>query len=59
MKPKEIAVITVKQLIETNLNKVHNELRTNRRQINDLASKQMVLKKEISELYNLRKSFKI
>jgi len=55
-KPKEVAVITVKNLVESNLNKVHNELRANRKQINDLAFKQMVLKKEIAELYKLRKT---
>ena len=54
--PKKVATITVKTLIETNLTKVHNELRVNRRQINDLAFKQMVLKKEIAELYKLRNS---
>lgn len=54
--PKKVATITVKTLIETNLTKVHNELRVNRKQINDLAFKQMVLKKEIAELYKLRNS---
>jgi hypothetical protein len=55
-KPKEVAVITVKDIIEKSLNRVHNELRANRKQINDLAFKQMVLKKEIAELYKLRKT---
>ena len=54
--PKEVATITVKTLIETNLNKVHDELRANRKQINDLAFKQMALKKQIAVLYKLRKT---
>jgi hypothetical protein len=52
--PKELAIQTVKDLLDLNLREAHNKLRVNRAEINHLAWQQKQIKKQIAELYKLR-----
>jgi 2-hydroxy-3-keto-5-methylthiopentenyl-1-phosphate phosphatase len=56
MQVKKQVMVDIKKRLADALGKVHMELNQNRREINKLAERQCILKKEVKEFYKLIRS---